>query len=379
MGLVVERVQARLARFEFEPLFVSELGWVPGPPTGQLWPVDVLQNCRILAHCPTAGEPAVVAAAQGSGWDSLSFPDQMHRLRQIAQSLGHAIAIWRSSTGDRSLWVCSDADAETCPILSDLSGCAQAVIRGEAPQSWALLLAELAQPFPPPALPESDTLTRGFYQSWQTLTEALKAVSGDDRMAYATLLLARMIAIAALQQRGYLGGDEWYLQNQFGQSQQRGPNNFFQEVLQPLCQQGLTLPAEERTPALNQRLGPLPFVPTGPFRFAELDQRWGHLPLPDTAFEPALNWLADLLAASPSGLDLELATLLEQAVNGHNGAALATPEPLLRALCDRTIHATVLDRAKDLVGYSFDSTDHLLMAISPAQAGELLQELGQLT
>ncbi|TVQ07451.1 MAG: hypothetical protein EA368_14240 [Leptolyngbya sp. DLM2.Bin27] len=224
-------------------------------------------------------------------------------------------------------------------------------------------------------------LVKGFHHSWQTLTAALGLLpsgSGEGRGHYATLLLTRLMAVAALQQQGYLGGDEWYLHNQFGQSQQRGPNQFFAQVLQPLIQQGFTLPTEERAPAFVRRFGALPFVPTGPFRFSGLDQRWGHMPLPDAAFEPALNWLADL-AAAPIGLDTGLGVLLEQVVNSHEGPALATPEPLLETLCDRTIHATLLDRAEALTGHRHRNLDQLLAQLSPAEAGTLLGELGQLT
>ncbi|MBE9113718.1 hypothetical protein IQ273_30555, partial [Nodosilinea sp. LEGE 07298] len=227
--------------------------------------------------------------------------------------------------------------------------------------------------------PPTPALAAGFHQSWQVLTDALGPLPGSQRRHYATLLLTRLIAVAALQQRGYLSGDEWYLHNQFGQSQQRELDGFFAQVLQPLYQQGFTLPVEERSPTFAQRFGPLPFVPTGPFRFTDLDQRWGHIPLPDAAFEPALHWLADLAAAAPARLDAGLGILLEQAVNGYDGAAVATPEPLLEALCDRTIHATLLDRAEALLGHRPKSTDQLLKELSPGEAGALLIELGQLT
>ncbi|MGB3200244.1 MAG: DNA methyltransferase [Nodosilinea sp.] len=231
----------------------------------------------------------------------------------------------------------------------------------------------------PVELPPTPALAAGFDQSWQALINALQPLPGDQRRSYATLLLSRLIAVAALQQRGYLGSDEWYLHNQFGQSQQRDRDRFFAQVLQPLYQQGFTLPAEERPPALQQQFGPLPFVPTGPFRFTALDQRWGHIPLPDAAFEPALHWLADLAATATAGLDAGLGILLEQVVNGYDGAAVATPAPLLEALCDRTIHATLLDRAEALIGHRHRSTEHLLADLSPTTAGALLGELGQLT
>lgn len=231
----------------------------------------------------------------------------------------------------------------------------------------------------PVELPPTPALVAGFNQSWQALLDTLRPLPGDQRRHYATLLISRLIAVAALQQRGYLGSDEWYLHNQFGQSQQRDRDRFFAQVLQPLYQQGFTLPAEERPPALQQRLGPLPFVPTGPFRFTTLDQRWGHIPMPDAAFEPALHWLADLAVKAPTGLDGGLGILLEQVVNSYGGTAVTTPEPLLEALCDRTIHATLLDRAEALTGQRHRSTEHLLADLSPPTARLLLSELGQLT
>ena len=221
-------------------------------------------------------------------------------------------------------------------------------------------------------------LTQGFHQSWQALMAVLSPLPGSQRSHYGALLLTRLIAVAALQQRRYLGGDEWYLHNQFGQSQQRGADGFFSEVLQPLCQQGFTLPTEECSPTLQHRLGSLPFVPTGPFRFTELDQRWGHVPLPDAAFEPALHWLADL-TTSAAGLEATLGMLLEQVVNGRHGSAVTTPDLLLTALCDRTLHATLLDRAAALTGQRYRSIDRLLQDLSPSAAGQLLGELGQFT
>ncbi len=379
MGLTAEQIAARLAHFEFEALFLADLDWVPGPAEGMAG----IERAEILAHCPTAADPAVVIRVRTADGTSRPGAKGMAELREVARSHPNSLVLWHND--QRSLWLWADGLAERPRWHTQIG------IYGEAPyrfagQLMALQSAHLASLSASPllsateSLPPTPALLEGFHQSWQTLTAALTAIPGEQRQPYATLLLARLIAIAALQQRGYLGGDEWYLHNQFGQSQQRGLDGFFPQVLRPLCQQGFTLPAEERSPALQRRFGPLPFVPTGPFRFADLDRRWGHLPLPDAAFEPALNWLADLLEATASpGLDAGLAVLLEQVVNGRSGAAVYTPEPLLWALGDRAIHATVIDRAEALTGERYPSVDHLLLTIAPAAAGSLLQELGQLT
>ncbi|MBE9140974.1 hypothetical protein IQ254_27875 [Nodosilinea sp. LEGE 07088] len=386
MGLTVAKVQTRLARFEFEALFVDDLGWLAGPPTEGDWPGDEAQRSWVVAHSPTAGKPALVVEMEGQEWRDRPLPEVFQQLRSLAQRLENGLVIWRDganqSPGQRSLWCWANGESDHADWGS------QVVVHGEVSQGWATRLLSLhrdrlltrATLYPLPAKVTPDpVLVEGFHRSWQALIVALPSLPGASRLPYATLLLSRLIAIAALQQRGYLGRDEWYLQNQFGQSQQRGIDSFFAQVLQPLWQQGFTLPDEERAPGIRKRFGPLPFLPTGPFRFTELDQKWGHMPLPDAAFEPTLNWLADLLTANPSGLDRGLGELLEQAVNEHDGAAIATPAPLLDALCDRTICATVLDRAEALTGQRYQSIDHLLLEISPTNAGALLQIIGRLT
>ncbi|HSM82343.1 MAG TPA: hypothetical protein VLS96_11685 [Nodosilinea sp.] len=379
MGPTVDQVRRRLARAEMGELFESDLGWRAGAPPGWAMP----QQARGVAHCPTAGEPAVVIEVTTASGAALPFSETVKQIKALAAP-NRLVVARLGQDGERSLWGWVDGDPERPAWRT------QVTIRGDGPYGWAARLgqlhrdrlafvADLAPLLNTVEQPLEASLVAGFHHSWQALSEALKAVPGGERLPYATRLLTRLLAIAALQQRGYLGGDEWYLHNQFGQSQQRGRDGFFGQVLQPLCQQGFTLPAEERAPALTQRLGVLPFVPTGPFRFAQLDQRWGHVPLPDAAFEPALNWLADLMAACPAGLDRGLGLLLEQAVNGHGGPGLATPEPLLGALCDRTLDATVLDRAEALGGPRYRTLDHLLLTISPSAAGALLHDLGQLT
>ncbi|NJL48460.1 MAG: hypothetical protein HC929_14520 [Leptolyngbyaceae cyanobacterium SM2_5_2] len=191
------------------------------------------------------------------------------------------------------------------------------------------------------------------------------------------MILARLMALATLQQRGYLDGDDWYLHNQFGQSQQRGPDQFWAQVFQPLCQ-GLALPPDERPLILQSRLRQIPFLPTGPFSPHPLDQRWGQVALPDAAFEPALTWLGDLLAA-PNPMATQLPALLEMVVNSHSGLALTTPEPMLMALVDRTLNAALLDQAETLTEQRHDSIEQLLMVVTPNQAKTLLTALGEIT
>jgi hypothetical protein len=385
MGLTRQHLQTRLTRFEFEALVLQDLGWKKVDAAklqGVITEVSPPLTWRLLAEAyESRGCLIVTGSLRGA-----TQPQTFYRwLDQFIPLYSDPLVVWVDPDGQRSLWCWLGGNAEQ-PYWRT-----RCIVKEQGDQDWAarllalkgdqlppgVRLADYLSPFTTVSAPE---LMAGFQHSWETLVQALKAIPlVSERQHYAMMLLCRLIAMAQLQRRGYLGGDEWYLHNQFGQSQQRGADQFFQTVLQPLFQQGLTLPLEDRLRPIIQKFGALPFLPASPFSLNELDQRWAHLPLADAAFEPALTWLGDwLLATDPPPLHLLLA-IAEQLVNGHREGALATPEPILNTLCDRTLNATLLDWGTGVTGRSYRSIEHLLMAITPEQAGELLKQLGQLT
>jgi hypothetical protein len=380
MGLTVQHIQQRLARFEFEALFLEDLGWSNlGAAALSPWP----QSGFRLAHQGLA----TVGVIPGLAELGLSSPVLSRGLAEIAALEGDPLVIVTTANAARSLW-CWQTGRPEAPTWRT-----RVLIRGQSDRDWANRLLRIHRDRWSAPHRLGDALTtadrpltaerfQGFQRSWQTLTEALAALSLPEtvnRRHYALVWLNRLIAVVALQQKGYLGGDEWYLHNQFGQSQQRGRDRFWSEILLPLCHQGFTLPPEERPLALQQRLGTIPFVPTGPFTIHALDALGASQILPDAAFEPALDWLGDGLMEPTIDLADGLAEILEKAVNQAEGVGMVTPEPVLWALGDRTLSAMVLDRATDLTGQVYASIDHLLLTLAPDQAAALLGELGQLT
>ncbi len=378
MGQLVERIQQRLARFEFEALFCTELGWDKPP---------VESNPR------PPHQPLCLANQEwASVWlRSAWIPEQslVELLPPLEAAPGEVssnrLMIATTADDNRSLWCWPTGAAD------GLVWRTRVVIRNQSDRAWAGQLARLHHKHWPPAQPLATALNgldiplraghvNGFQQSWQALSQALSPLPrAADRRRYGLTLLLRLIAVAALQQQGYLNHDEWYLHNLFGQSQQRGGDRFFLDSLQPLCQQGFALPLEERPPAFEQRFGAIPFWPAGPLTPKELDRVWGQRSIPDAAFEPALTWLGDLLMEPATELADFLPELFEKVVNSRGGAGLVTPEPILWALVDRTLNATLLDQATALTGQPYRSVEHLLMVISPPQAMALLTELRQLT
>jgi len=388
MALAQPSLQSHLARFEFKALFCEDLGWslVDADRLGDFpkWESHSRGLKTVLVAEPGPGHGVVVVKGP---LPEVNDPQAFHQwLEAFTRFRDDPLVIWVEPEGQRSLWCWLGQRAElpywrtTC------------VIKGQGNPGWVERLRHLqSRTLSPQAHlgyylnalgadepEEVANLQLGWQQSWQRLNQALVAIPDlDDREHYAMVWLCRLVAAAALQRRGYLGGDEWYLQNQFGQSQQQQPDQFFQTVLQPLCQQGFTLPFEDRALIAQQTLGPVPFVPTGPFSPTVLDQRWGHIPIADVAFEPILSWLGDwLLVPDPIRL---LAAIAEAFINGRDMGPLVTPEPVLHTLCDRTLTATLLERAATLGEQPFSSREALMITLSPASAARLLESLGQLT
>ncbi len=141
---------------------------------------------------------------------------------------------------------------------------------------------------------ETAALSTGYQAQLTQLAGAIQGIGSErDRIAYATLLLSRLIAIFQLQKQELLNqGDPWYLHNKLGQCQQMGSNQYFSTVVQRLFRQGLSLPARERSVEVQQCLGDVPFI-GNLFDLHPLEQRYPQVQIPDEPFEAVLVWFGE--------------------------------------------------------------------------------------
>ncbi len=140
-----------------------------------------------------------------------------------------------------------------------------------------------------PKLINCAEFTQQLRQQLDQLVASINGISdGGDRRWYAAVLLQRLMLIYLLQRRGLLDNDIWYLHNQLGSSQQRQPDTFFQQVLQPLFTQGFSLPVLERPRSMNW-IGAVPYL-GDVFYTHPLERQYTHIDIADAPFESVLVW-----------------------------------------------------------------------------------------
>ncbi len=205
--------------------------------------------------------------------------------------------------------------------------------------------------------------------------------TGAERQQYAVVVLLRLLTVAMLQQRGWLG-DRWYLQNQFGQSLQQGAQQFFLTVWQPLCFDGLADLGHNPAVGLGRGLKYLggPFLPHALERQAA---QQGGLGIADEPFAAILDWLgheswqfSPELPSDNQTITLPvLADVLESWVNQQAGLAYVTPQPVVTYLCDRTLNQCLLQQINAVTAQPVSQLGQFLQNPDPPTSLWLLNSL----
>ena len=171
-------------------------------------------------------------------------------------------------------------------------------IASQATELWKIRLKQLSQR-PQSILLSTERAFHNFAAEHQQFTSLLSALSEGirgmsnrlDRESYAMITLQRLILIHSMQQKGWLNGDSWYLQNRFGKLAQQERDRFFSEVLQPLYR-SLSLPTVERPLSLLKKVEQVPFIERV-FDTHILEEKYRKIVIENQSFEDILGWLSE--------------------------------------------------------------------------------------
>ena len=299
MNIDATRFQQLLGQFKLPQLF-NELGW--DQPTLRQQTINV--NGVVFTLTPIAHKRGV-AVLRCSPDTSGKIPPRpvLLKIEHEARKLAHEHLLVFADAGETMLtwlWVLrapgNPASTRTHTWHKGQSG--EALRQKLSQIVWSLeeeeaitltdVITGLRRAF------DRDKVSKSFYDKFKAQHDAFAAfITGlnqtADRAWYASLMLNRLMFVYFIQKKGFLDGDENYLQNRMKQVQQAAGkgqfHSFYRQFLRRLFHEGLGQP-QPRDAGLTQLIGAnIPYLNGGLFDVHELEAANHDIDVPDEAFE----------------------------------------------------------------------------------------------
>jgi hypothetical protein len=365
MPLNRQRAQKYLQKFDFESLFIEELGWdtvdrvtLPFEIDNHYFEVTSIAQKRgfIVYQCLTSEIPA--------------RPLRVKLDRQLTDySKSHLLVLGdEGKTQQTWMWVRQELGKPLAPrfeqyqvgqsaerLLQKLEALAIAFAEEEK-----LTLVEVAQRVKKAF--DVEKVTKKFFTRFEKEHEQfLKFIDGIqsefDRTWYASLMLNRLMFVYFIQKKNFLDGDINYLRNRLKRCQVEWGtdtfHSFYRQFLLKLFHEGLGKP--DRNPELDQLLGKIPYLNGGLFEVHQLEEKYDStLQIPDAAFEQVFNFfdeydwhLDDRPLRNQNEINPDvLGYIFEKYINQKQMGAYYTKEDITEYISKNTIIPFLFDAAE---------------------------------
>ena len=398
MALNRNRARQLLTDFDFETLFVQEMGWNSVPDSRPLPVDDSGYMRRLIAEMSGVSVLEVFPAVPDGSLPDKGDSDKIHT--QIAKLSHENVIIFLDDDRERSksmmYWVKRE-DGKRRPrrhhyfkgqpgdlFMSKIDGMVIEMdeLRPDGTLPISAVTSRLA------AALDIERVTKRFYERFRDLrVEFIDLIEGienqADREWYASVLLNRLMFIYFLQKRGFIQGNSNYLDDKLDESQARGADRYYREFLDALFFEGFAKPKHERSPQAKALLGPIPYLNGGLFIRHKLELDYGAIHIPDTAFENILrlfgrySWHLD---DTPGARDNEinpdvLGYIFEKYINQKAFGAYYTRTEITEYLCERSIHSVILQKVNENSVRQFDDWRDVLMRLDASLCRLLLFEI----
>lgn len=408
--LNIERTRNLLQQFDFQALFIEELGW--SQPTSRqavnFSHDGVSYGRRQIAHL--SGVVVLEIAAPDGKMPDAKSRAALHK--EVSRHHHENLLIFLDQKRTQSLWYWIKREGTKSYsrehlyvkgqpgdlFLSKLG--AMVVDISELDETGNLPVTEVASRLKK-AL-DIERVTKKFYSEFQeqhlAFLELIEGIADDrQRRWYASVLLNRLMFIYFLQRKHFLdNGREFYLQDKLAECKKVvGENKYYAVFLKSLFFEGFAKPEHERSAEARKLLGSIKYLNGGLFLPHAVEQANPDIRIPDSAFENLLGLFQRYswnLNDTPAGKDDEinpdvLGYIFEKYINfvsNHSqkdfGAYYTRPE-ITEYLCERTIYKLVLDKVNTpgipgvLTARNFDSMAELLLNLDATLCRQLLLEI----
>ncbi len=236
-----------------------------------------------------------------------------------------------------------------------------------------------------------ERVTKRFYNEFSTLRiDFVNLIEGidneSDRQWYGSVLLHRLMFIYFLQKKGFIQNNTHYLDEKLTVSQGRGADRYYAQFLQALFFEGFAKPEKDRSDPAKALLGPINYLNGGLFLKHRLEHEYPTIRVPDRAFANLLDlfgrysWhLDDTPGADDNEINPDvLGYIFEKYINQKAFGAYYTRTEITQYLCERTIHAVILDKLHEQSNRRFDSLGDALLKLDADLCRQLLRILEEL-
>ncbi|MCU0466156.1 MAG: ATP-binding protein, partial [Anaerolineae bacterium] len=366
-------IRKALQDFEFKDLFVEGLGW--NNPHGRttatgITPIAQLSGVTVLEV--KGGIPD--QKARDDAHRAIEKTHYEHLLIFVDEERTQSLWSWRKRDGKKRIRR-EHAYFKGQPgdlFLTKLDGIFVDLdeLRPDGTIPILEVTGKLAAAF------DNERVTKKFYGAFSEVRlRFVEHIKGSieqhpkDRDWYASVLLNRLMFVYFLQKRGFIQGNTAYLDDKLAQSRQRGADLFYSQFLQALFFEGFAKLEGERTEAAKKLIGELRYLNGGLFLRHDIEQRYDDIHIADAAFDEVLTlfggyswYLDDRTGASDNVINPDvLGYIFEKYINQKAFGAYYTRPQITEYLCERTIHAALLDKVEEYTGQRFESVGELLL------------------
>lgn len=402
MAINRERVRKLLQDFDFQTLFIEEMGWSNVPGSVQPMPI----RSGPFFRTPIA-QLSGVMVFEITPTDGGSIPEAKVRaaVHKEIEGLAHEnLLIFLDAGRTQSLWYWVKRDgAKKHPrnhlyikgqpgdlFLGKLDGMVFELddLRADGTVPITEVTERMA------ASLDVERVTRRFYTEFSSLrVDFIDTIQGIDHEAdrgwYASVLLNRLMFVYFLQKKGFIQDNTHYLEGKLAESGQRGPDRYFGEFLHRLFFEGFAKPEAQRSADARKMLGPIKYLNGGLFLPHRLELQYPDISIPDVAFENILalfgrySWhLDDTPGAQDNEINPDvLGYIFEKYINQKAFGAYYTRTEITEYLCERTINAVILEKVNEpdipgvTQGRHFEDINELLVRLDAPLCRLLLADV----
>jgi|CXWL01.1.fsa_nt_gi SAM-dependent methyltransferase len=405
--LDVNRTRTLLQAFDFQRLFIEELGW-SRPAAAAPWRITTETVTATATEIANLGGAGVFEVTTADG----QIPDVRERTaiqKEVEQRRRENLLVFVDAPRRQSLWQWSkreggkahrrdhyfNRDQPGDLFLSKLA--ALVVDISELDANGDISIAKVAERLRQ-AL-DVERVTKRFYDEYRAqhlaFVEHISGIPDErDRRWYGSVLLNRLMFVYFLQKKGFVDrGERQYLRRRLEQSQATGSDLYFRGFLQALFFEGFAKPPEERSAATRALVGEIRYLNGGLFLPHRIEEQHRGIAIPDVAFAGLLDlfdrysWSLD---DTPGGRDDEinpdvLGYIFEKYINQKAFGAYYTRPEITGYLAEQTIYRLILERVNDGASEAhgprrrFDSMSELLLGLDANLAKRLLEVLRELS